>query len=121
TAPIVEAVAEVFARHPRLPLVIDPVSLSKHGHPLLSDEALEALRRVLLPRATIVTPNLPEAAALLGLLGADALGDPHDAADALAELAAGPAGAPTIVLKGGHREGSPASADLVRLPDGRRV
>ncbi len=115
---IVQAVVAALARHPRLPVVVDPVCVSKHGHPLLTDDALVALRSELLPRATVITPNLPEAAALLGVAAID---DPAEAADALAALVTGAGPPPTVVLKGGHRENTPVSCDLVRLPDGRRV
>ena len=46
--------------------MVDPVFVSKHGHPLLADDAVDALRRSILPLATLVTPNLPEAAGLSG-------------------------------------------------------
>ena len=48
------------------PLVVDPVMVSKHGHRLIADDAISALRKQLLPRATLITPNLLEAEALLG-------------------------------------------------------
>ena len=62
TAELVRAVAGLAPR----PLVVDPVFVSKHGDTLLVDDAVEALRLELLPRATVVTPNLPEAGALTG-------------------------------------------------------
>ncbi|RIK99113.1 MAG: bifunctional hydroxymethylpyrimidine kinase/phosphomethylpyrimidine kinase, partial [Proteobacteria bacterium] len=66
SAPVVEAVAEAVARHALAPLVVDPVMISKHGHALLDAAAADALARALLPRAALVTPNRPEAEALLG-------------------------------------------------------
>ncbi|MCB9730487.1 MAG: bifunctional hydroxymethylpyrimidine kinase/phosphomethylpyrimidine kinase [Deltaproteobacteria bacterium] len=114
TAAIVRAVASYWAGLERpLPLVVDPVMVSTGGDRLLDPDAIDAMRRLLLPLATVLTPNLPEAAALLG---ADEVADPEDCVAALAALC-GPH--TTVVLKGGHRDWSPRAADLVRLPDGR--
>ncbi|MGM0576802.1 MAG: bifunctional hydroxymethylpyrimidine kinase/phosphomethylpyrimidine kinase [Myxococcota bacterium] len=95
------------------PLVVDPVMISKGGHPLLAPDAVEAVRRLLLPLATVVTPNLPEAATLLGVEAVT------DAEDAIAALAAQAGGDATVVLKGGHRQGTLRASDLVRMPSGR--
>jgi hydroxymethylpyrimidine/phosphomethylpyrimidine kinase len=102
TADIVVAVAEAVRRHRLGPLVVDPVMVAKSGDPLLAPEAREAVRRWLLPLATVVTPNIPEAAALLGvdpqaLQGAEAR---RDAARALHAL-----GPRWVVVKGGHLAG----------------
>lgn len=87
-------VAEILvARSHRVPLVIDPVMVAKGGQSLLADEALGALRERLLPLATLITPNVPEAEALLGY----AITDPADAATALLRT-----GAKAVLLKGGH-------------------
>ncbi|OEV11213.1 phosphomethylpyrimidine kinase, partial [Streptomyces nanshensis] len=59
SAPLVETVAELLADAPA-PVVVDPVGVSKHGDPLLAADAVGALRRGLLPVATVVTPNLDE-------------------------------------------------------------
>jgi hydroxymethylpyrimidine kinase/phosphomethylpyrimidine kinase len=75
-APIVEAVADVVAATAIPNLVVDPVFVSKHGHVLLPDDAVGALRARILPLATIVTPNLPEAAG--GGRGGGAPPPPHD-------------------------------------------
>jgi hydroxymethylpyrimidine/phosphomethylpyrimidine kinase len=64
---IVSAVAEFFCGPQRPPLVIDPVMAATSGHPVLEQRALRALREELLPRATLVTPNLAEAEVLAGL------------------------------------------------------
>lgn len=110
-AAIIEVVAAKVWEH-RLPnLVVDPVMVAKSGDPLLRAEAVEALRRLLLPLATVVTPNLPEAATLLGR----SIQDEDDMRAAARELAA--LGAQAVVIKGGHREGAEA-ADL--LYDGQR-
>jgi len=103
SAAIVEAVAEAAAET-RLPLiVVDPVFVSKHGHPLLADDALDALRRLLLPLATLVTPNLPEAAGLAGF-EVRTLDDMRRAGAAI--LALGPR---AVLVKGGHLEGDRAT------------
>jgi hydroxymethylpyrimidine/phosphomethylpyrimidine kinase len=103
SAAIVEAVAEAAAET-RLPLiVVDPVFVSKHGHPLLADDAVDALRRLLLPLATLVTPNLPEAAGLAGF-EVRTLDDMRRAGAAI--LALGPR---AVLVKGGHLEGDRAT------------
>jgi hydroxymethylpyrimidine/phosphomethylpyrimidine kinase len=98
------AVTEVVAdglRGLTVPLVVDPVAVSKHGDPLLDADAVEGLCRRLLPLATIVTPNLDEAAVLTGAVVTD-LGDMREAAQVL--LAMGPA---WVLVKGGHLAGDP--------------
>lgn len=99
-AAIVEAVAAALA-HSTAPLVIDPVMISKHGAPLMDAAAIEAFKRLLIPRALVITPNLPEALALTGEQ------DPSAAASALVA-----AGARAALIKGGHAEG-PRSDDLL--------
>ena len=93
------------------PLVVDPVGVSKHGDPLLQDDAVQVLRSELVPLATVVTPNLPEVTQLTGVR-VDGPQDLRRAADAVLEL--GPAWA---LVKGGHLTGDPV--DL--LTDGRQV
>ena len=90
------------------PLVVDPVGVSKHGDPLLQDDAVEVLRTQLLPLATVVTPNLPEVALLTGVR-VEAEGDLRRAAEAV--LALGPR---WVLVKGGHLAGE--AVDL--LTDG---
>lgn len=82
------------------PVVLDPVMLSKSGVALLPDDAVEALVTVLLPRATVLTPNLPEAAKILG--EAEAVGDEAVLAQGQRIL---DLGAKAVVMKGGHAEG----------------
>src|SRR5215471_15980093 len=65
SADMVVAVARVADRF-EFPLVVDPVMISKHGLPLIADDAVRAIRELLLPRAALVTPNIPEAEALTG-------------------------------------------------------
>src|SRR5438477_7365377 len=66
SAAIVEAVAEAVRECGIPALVVDPVFVSKHGHPLLQEDAIAALRNDIIPQAHLVTPNLPEAAGLAG-------------------------------------------------------
>ena len=84
---------------PDVPIVLDPVMVAKGGTSLLSDEAVEALKTSLVPRALILTPNIPEAETLAGF-AAPEITDAEALAKALSNL--GPQG---ILLKGGHREG----------------
>lgn len=100
-AAVAEAVAEALAPHRGVPVVIDPVMIAKGGAALLDPQAVETLKRRLLPLATLVTPNLPEAAALTGLPEAKTRGEMADQARAL--LALGPAHA---LVKGGHLGGA---------------
>ncbi|MFP5283652.1 MAG: hydroxymethylpyrimidine/phosphomethylpyrimidine kinase family protein, partial [Actinomycetes bacterium] len=65
SAAVVRTVAALLAEV-TAPVVVDPVCASKHGDPLIDDDALEAVRRDLAPRATVLTPNLPEARLLAG-------------------------------------------------------
>ena len=103
SAAIVEAVAETAAETGLPLIVVDPVFVSKHGHPLLADDAVDALRRLLLPLATLVTPNLPEAAGLAGF-EVRTLDDMKRAGAAI--LALGPR---AVLVKGGHLEGDRAT------------
>ena len=98
-AGIVAAVAESLASVPDLPLVLDPVMRSTSGALLLEASAIEVLKRRLIPRARVLTPNLPEAEMLLGrpIAGVE---DMPAAARALAAF-----GARAVVLKGGHLAG----------------
>jgi len=107
-AAIVSAVADAVEETGVHKLVVDPVSMSKHGFGLLTGEAVVALRAHILPLATLVTPNLPEAAALAGL-EVETRDDMRRAADAI--LAAG---ARAVLVKGGHLQdgGENAAADL---------
>ncbi len=84
---------------PGVPVVLDPVMVAKGGHHLLAAEAVASLRNRLLPIATVITPNLPEAAALTGSAIASEAGM-RIAANALLAM-----GAPAVLLKGGHLPG----------------
>ena len=96
SAPIMAAIAEVVRRCAVTPLVVDPVAASQHGDPLLRPEAFDALRSLILPLATLATPNLGEVRLLTGLHVTDRAGM-DDAARAVLDL--GPA---AVLIKGGH-------------------
>lgn len=101
TAEVAEAVAEVLRRHPVPEVVLDPVMVAASGDRLVSNDTVDAIRQHLLPLATVVTPNLPEAAALLRReLPRD------EAGMAAAALALQQAGAPAVLVKGGHLTGT---------------
>ena len=96
-AEIVRAIAGLtFA----CPLVVDPVMISKHGAPLVAADARDAITRCLLPRATLLTPNLHEAAALTGESVEDVAGM-RRAAARICEM-----GCKSALVKGGHLSGS---------------
>jgi hydroxymethylpyrimidine/phosphomethylpyrimidine kinase len=98
TAEIVKSVAEAFVGT-SFPLVVDPVMISKHGAPLMERDARDALRGLLLPRAAIVTPNLPEAAELAQM----PVGNPAQMRAAAVRIAV--FGSEAVLIKGGHLEG----------------
>lgn len=100
TAPIAQAVAAALANAPATPIVLDPVMVAKGGAPLLQDDAMQALRMALLPMATLITPNLPEAARLLNTSEAQTRDDMAAQAHALAAL-----GPQAVLIKGGHLAG----------------
>lgn len=102
SAPVIEAVAEVLSElDPALPVVVDPVMVAQSGSSLLESDAVSALRTHLLPRATVLTPNLPEAEALLGSAISETRDDMCAAALRLAELGPG-----AVLIKGGHMTGA---------------
>ena len=96
-AAIASTVAERLRRHRAATVVLDPVMVAKSGDRLLADDAVEAVRDELLPLATLITPNLPEAGVLLDRAPPDTLAAMEDAARALHEL-----GPRNVLVKGGH-------------------
>jgi len=106
-AGIAEAVAEALVPHRGIPIVVDPVMIAKGGAALLDPQAVDALTRHLLPIATLLTPNLPEAAALLH----EEVAENREKMAAQAERlrAFGPA---AVLVKGGHLE-SDESPDVL--------
>jgi hydroxymethylpyrimidine/phosphomethylpyrimidine kinase len=112
TVEVVELVARLLdGPAAGLPAVIDPVMAAKGGSLLLEPAAVEAVRSLLVPRAVLLTPNIPEAEALTGLAVAD-LDDRRRAGERLLEL-----GARAVLMKGGHAEDE-RLIDLLLTPDG---
>ena len=98
---IIAAVAAGLDRHGARNVVLDPVMIAASGAALLVPEAVETLRRVLVPKALLVTPNLPEAAALLGEDVAQT--DPAVLGQAERIRGLGPR---AVLIKGGHADGA---------------
>ena len=99
-AAVIETVAAVLAeRASTVPLVVDPVMVAKGGAPLIEEGAIDALKRLLAPRAAVLTPNLPEAEILAGR-PIDTLAAMRSTAEQLLEL-----GCRAVLLKGGHLPG----------------
>ncbi len=120
-AAVIETVAAVLAeRAPGVPLIVDPVMVAKGGATLIEPGAIDTLKRLLVARATVLTPNLPEAEILAGR-PIDSLAAMHEAAQALLQL-----GCRAVLLKGGHLPGAMvydvlATASGLRVWDGPRI
>jgi len=109
---VIEAVAvELDARAAGLPLVADPVMVAQSGATLLEEAAVAAVRELLVPRATLLTPNAPEAERLTGLPVKDLAGQ-RRAAERLMAM-----GAKAVLVKGGHLGGDPL-IDLLQTAEG---
>jgi hydroxymethylpyrimidine/phosphomethylpyrimidine kinase len=105
----IEAIADALQRWSPRHVVLDPVMVATSGDRLLAAEAVEALRQKLIPLATIITPNLPEAAALLD--------EPVATSEAAIESQGArllALGCPAVLIKGGHGEGSESTDYLIR-------
>ncbi|WP_217561081.1 bifunctional hydroxymethylpyrimidine kinase/phosphomethylpyrimidine kinase [Paenibacillus sp. GbtcB18] len=111
SAEIIEAVADRASFYKWSRLVVDPVMIAKGGASLLQEDAVQALRSLLLPLAQVVTPNIPEAEALTGMR-IEAMADRKEAARRIHAW-----GVKYVVLKGGHGGNRAQSLDL--LYDGR--
>lgn len=98
SAEIIDAVARALVGYAAIPLVVDPVMIAKGGSPLLAPEAIDALIDSLLPRAALVTPNIPEAELLAGMPIRNVT-DMRKAARRIAGF-----GAKAVLIKGGHLE-----------------
>jgi hydroxymethylpyrimidine/phosphomethylpyrimidine kinase len=109
---IIDAVADRLHRHGARNIVLDPVMVAKSGDRLLRADAVAALKQRLLPLATVITPNLPEAAVLLEVKEARDLAGMIESAARLREL-----GPQAVLLKGGHLDQGAESVDV--LDDGR--
>ncbi len=118
----IAAVADGLGRHGARRIVLDPVMVAASGARLLEDAAVDSLKTLLLPMADLVTPNLPEAAALLDVPMAESEAEMQTQGEQLLVL-----GAKAVLMKGGHGTGA-ESADLLvtaggvtRLPAVRRA
>lgn len=114
TKEVIETVAAKLARFPTLPLVADPVMVATSGARLIRDDAIDAVRQALLPRATVATPNLPEAEVLLGR----SISSPEAMVEAARELAAQVRCA--VLIKGGHAAQAEA-VDILAMPSGTTI
>lgn len=110
----VELVSQRLAVHKPKNLVVDPVMVSKSGDALLRASAVQMLKDQLLPQASLITPNLPEAAVLLDSKEPTSLQEMEDTVKSLYQL-----GPQAVLLKGGHMESSDQSIDL--LFDGEQI
>lgn len=107
--PTIEAIADCLAHYPLDHIVLDPVMVSTSGCRLIEEEAIEAVKSLLLPRATLVTPNIPETEILSGLPVTNER-DMELAAQRLFRI-----GCRAVLIKGGHLEGA-ESYDLLFTP-----
>ncbi|MEH7305473.1 bifunctional hydroxymethylpyrimidine kinase/phosphomethylpyrimidine kinase [Neobacillus drentensis] len=106
-AEIIEAVAEQLKIYGWENVVVDPVMIAKGGASLLQLEAISAMKEFLLPRSKVITPNIPEAEVLTGML-IQTNEDKEEAAKRLHGL-----GVKNVVIKGGHDENESVSTDLL--------
>ena len=108
---MVQAVADVLDSASGTPAVVDPVMVAKGGASLLDTAAISAVRTLMVPRASLLTPNAPEAAALTGLT-VETEDDARRAGEALLALGAG-----AVLMKGGHLPGERV-IDILMTRDG---
>lgn len=108
TADIIAAVAESLTAYPQIPLVLDPVMVATSGDRLLAEDAIQTLIEKLMPLATLITPNLHEAAVLLNTTVASNLEQMQFQGEQLLQL-----GARAVLMKGGHTEGESATDLLI--------
>lgn len=99
----VEIVTRLLAEIPSVPVVVDPVMVATSGDVLLAPDAIDAVRQLLIPRAFLITPNIPEAAKLLEGLPAQTEADMRRDAEKLMQFGCG-----AVLLKGGHASGAHA-------------
>ena len=108
SAPIIDTVADLLVRHARgVPLVVDPVMISKSGFPLLEDDAVTVLKDRIVPLASVLTPNAHEAARLADIEVRDA----EAAREAARRIYA--LGARAVLVKGGHLDGETNAIDVL--------
>jgi hydroxymethylpyrimidine/phosphomethylpyrimidine kinase len=107
---VIAAVADGLDKYKQKKVVLDPVMVAASGDRLLAPEAIDVLRTVLIPKAMVITPNLPEAAALLETAMAQTESEMQEQGEKLLAL-----GAKTVLMKGGHAPGA-ESVDLLIEP-----
>jgi len=114
SAELIETVARQLKKYNIKKIVLDPVMVAQSGDRLLQDDAIDALKRFIIPLADVVTPNLPEAEVLTGqkLSGYD---DMKEAARFIADY-----GCKSVLVKGGHLEDAEESVDILYLTDEKR-
>lgn len=110
---LIRTVAAALRRHRPGAIVVDPVMVAQSGDRLLQDEAVSAIKTELIPLATVITPNLPEAEVLVGR----PLTTAADMETAARELAA--LGCPYVLIKGGHADGTTCTDILYHAGDNR--
>lgn len=115
SAELIESVAASLKQHRVTTIVLDPVMVAQSGDNLLQEEAVAALKRALVPMATVVTPNLPEAEVLLGRK-IDGLDGMRTAARDLSKM-----GCRSVLIKGGHMHTSESSDVLFISAENRIV
>ncbi|WP_422103616.1 bifunctional hydroxymethylpyrimidine kinase/phosphomethylpyrimidine kinase [Vreelandella sp.] len=111
---VAEVIADVLSQHRPRWIVLDPVMVAKSGDILVDDAGIHAVRDILVPLADVITPNLPEAAVLLGTPSPTSLDEMEALLPQLVAL-----GAPYVVLKGGHLRGD-TCPDLLATPNGHQ-
>lgn len=109
---VIRTVADGLEAHSTGPVVLDPVMVAASGDPLLAENAVSVLIEVLVPKADLITPNLYEAARMLGCAVAETEADMSAQAEKLKAL-----GAKAVLLKGGHGTGD-ESVDLLLTDEG---
>jgi hydroxymethylpyrimidine/phosphomethylpyrimidine kinase len=111
---MVEAAAGILEHAAHIPAVIDPVMVAKGGHALLADQAIGAMKALLIPRAALLTPNAPEAEALTGIV-VDSVDAMRKAGVILLSM-----GARAVLVKGGHVPGDRVT-DVLMTADGEAL
>lgn len=106
---IIKSVSTVLREFAHIPVVLDPVMVAKSGDSLLQADAVDTLLEYLCPQASIITPNIPEAARLLGTTDAKTLDQMHEQARSLSQIASC-----SILLKGGHLDAT-HSTDILYM------
>lgn len=101
SADVVDTVASTLKKYQQKPIILDPVMISKAGHHLLQEQAIEALKDIMIPLATMITPNVPEAEVLTDMKIVSNE-DMKVACKKIYDM-----GAKTVLLKGGHLPGDP--------------